>query len=84
MAVLKYKGANGEWIAVNGYKVNNVIVSQEKGQSTAEVMSQKAVTDEISRIDLDINEINNTLGDVATNDALGELENIVSLKANKT
>lgn len=47
MAILKYTNKNGEVVAVNSYKINNVIVSQYKGQSTAEVMSQKAVTDEL-------------------------------------
>lgn len=76
MAILKYTNQDGQLVSVNSYKINNVIVSQEKGQSTTDVMSQKAVTDEI-------NEINNILGDVASNDDLGELQNIVNLKANK-
>ncbi len=48
MAILKYKNKDGQLITVNSYKINNVIVSQEKGQSTADVMSQKAVTDELN------------------------------------
>lgn len=51
MAILKYTDTNGNIVAVNSYKINNVIVSQEKGQSTADVMSQKAVTDEISELE---------------------------------
>lgn len=51
MAILKYTNKNGEVISVNSYRINNVIVSQEKGQSTADVMSQKAVTDEISELE---------------------------------
>lgn len=50
MAILKYKGSDGQFIAVNSYKINNVIVSQETGESTADVMSQKAVTDEINAL----------------------------------
>lgn len=153
MAILKYTTADGTVVKVNSYKVNNVVVSQEKGQSTAEVMSQKATTDNLNTLGLqidevtgqittintalgtkanandvytktesdnkfltasditgkadksevsalstkvdkntadiadiktDITEINNTLGECATTDALGELENIVSLKANKS
>ncbi len=84
MAILKYTDASGNVVKVNSYKVNNVVVSQSKGQSTAEVMSQKAVTDEIDAINADLQEINNTLGETASSDALGELENIVSLKANKS
>lgn len=77
MAILKYFNKNGELIAVNSYKINNVIVSQTKGQSTADVMSQKAVTDELE-------EIQNTLGETASQDALDELSNVVSTKANKS
>ena len=51
MAILKYTNKNGEVISVNSYKINNVIVSQGKGQSTADVMSQKAVTDEITALE---------------------------------
>lgn len=77
MAILKYFNKNGELITVNSYKINNVIVSQTKGQSTADVMSQKAVTDELE-------EIQNTLGETASQDALDELSNVVSTKANKS
>lgn len=51
MAILKYQDKNGNYISVNSYKINNVIVSQDKGQSTADVMSQKAVTDEITALE---------------------------------
>lgn len=146
MAILSYTKADGTVVKLNSYKVNKVLVKQEKGQSTADVMSQKAVTDELASIGLqidevtgqittinttlgtkadkssvytkgeadgkfltasditgkadksevsavktiadknaaDITEINNTLGECATTDALGELENIVTLKANKS
>ena len=50
MAILKYTDANGITHSVNSYKINNVIVTQEKGESTADVMSQKAVTDEIKKV----------------------------------
>ena len=50
MAILKYTDANGITHSVNSYKINNVIVTQEKGESTASVMSQKAVTDEIKKV----------------------------------
>lgn len=54
MAILKYKGSDGQFIAVNSYKINNVIVSQETGESTADVMSQKAVTDALNGVQNDI------------------------------
>lgn len=50
MAILKYTDAEGKVHSVNSYKINNVIVKQEKGESTADVMSQKAVTDEIKKV----------------------------------
>ena len=50
MAILKYTDAEGNVHSVNSYKINNVIVTQEKGESTASVMSQKAVTDEIKKV----------------------------------
>ena len=50
MAILKYTDANGITHSVNSYKINNVIVTQAKGESTADVMSQKAVTDEIKKV----------------------------------
>ena len=50
MAILKYTDAEGNVHSVNSYKINNVIVTQEKGESSASVMSQKAVTDEIKKV----------------------------------
>ena len=50
MAILKYTDAEGNVHSVNSYKINNVIITQEKGESTASVMSQKAVTDEIKKV----------------------------------
>ena len=54
MAILKYTDANGITHSVNSYKINNVIVKQEKGESTADVMSQKAVTDELKKVNSSI------------------------------
>lgn len=55
-------------------------------KSTVNAVEAKAdqnATD-IQTINSDLTEIHNTLGDVATNDDLGELENIVSTKAAKS
>lgn len=49
--------------------------------NAVEAKADQAATD-IQTINSDLTEIHNTLGDVATNDDLGELENVVSLKAN--
>lgn len=153
MAILKYTRADGTVVKLNSYKVNNLIPQQSKGDNPNAVMSQKAVTDELNSVGLqidevtgqittinttlgnkanasevytktesdnkyltaaditgkadksevsavkaiadkntadiadintEITEINNTLGECATSDALGELENVVSLKANKS
>lgn len=128
MAILSYTKADGTVVKVNSYKVNNLIPQQTKGDNPNAVMSQKAVTDEVNTLGLqideatgkitaltstvngkaeksevnavkavadkataditdinaDLTEIHNTLGDCATNDDLGELQNIVSGKANKT
>lgn len=48
MAVLKYKNASGEYVAIANYTVQPIVPLQGKGQSTTEVMSQKAVTDELN------------------------------------
>lgn len=50
MAILKYTDAEGNVHSINSYKINNVIVTQEKGESIVDVMSQKAVTDEIKKV----------------------------------
>ena len=50
MAILKYTDAEGNVHSINSYKINNVIVTQETGESTVDVMSQKAVTDEIKKV----------------------------------
>ena len=48
MAVLKYKDGNGIWQTLTNILIKGISVVQEKGQSTADVMSQKAVTDAIN------------------------------------
>lgn len=47
MAILKYRDSAGNLHGVNSYKINPVIVAQGKGTSETEVMSQKAVSDEV-------------------------------------
>lgn len=61
MAILSYTKADGTVVKLNSYKVNNVLVKQEKGQSTAAVMSQKAVTDELASVGLQIDEVTGTI-----------------------
>lgn len=50
MATLKYTDSKGQVHYLNPYKIENILVTQEKGQSPADVMSQKAVTDELDKI----------------------------------
>lgn len=69
MAILKYTKADGTVVKLNSYKVNNLIPQQSKGDNPNAVMSQKAVTDELASVGLQIDEvtgqittINTTLG----------------------
>lgn len=48
MAILKYQKEDGTIGYINQYNVIPTPVVQEKGQSTVDVMSQKAVTDELN------------------------------------
>ena len=47
MAVVKYK-KDGEWVAISNYTVQPIVPVQTTGESTTEIMSQKAVTDELN------------------------------------
>lgn len=89
MGILKYTNADGQTVKVNSYKVNNLVPQQEKGDNPNLVMSQKAVTDEVNEIGLQIDEvtgqittINTTLGTKANQSALDALTQTVSGKAN--
>lgn len=50
MATIKYTDSKGQEHILNNIKINNVIVTQEKGQSEVDVMSQKAVTEELNKL----------------------------------
>lgn len=49
MKQLKYRNSEGELIPINFYKVNETPITQETGSSMTEVMSQKAVSDELEK-----------------------------------
>lgn len=49
MAVLKYKTANGEYKTLLNYTIKNPNVVGTTGESATDVMSQKAVTDELNK-----------------------------------
>ena len=89
MAILKYTNANGQTVKVNSYKVNNLIPQQSKGDNPNAVMSQKAVTDEVNEIGLQIDEVNGTITALtstvnakANQSALDALTTTVNGKAN--
>lgn len=89
MAILKYTTSDGQTVKINSYKVNNLVPQQEKGDNPNAVMSQKAVTDEVNEIGLQIDEvtgqittINTTLGTKANQSALDALTSTVNAKAN--
>ena len=49
MAVIKYKDANGNYVALTNYTVQPITPVQSTGSSTTEIMSQKAVTTELNK-----------------------------------
>lgn len=85
MGVLKYTKADGQVVSLNVYKVNNVVVTQEKGQSEADVMSQKTVTDFLDNLLNEITETNNLVSEKADNNNVyskTETDTKLSSKAN--
>lgn len=89
MAILSYKTADGQTVKVNSYKVNNLIPQQTKGDNPNAVMSQKAVTDEVNEIGLQIDEVTGkitaltqTVNTKANQSALDALTTTVNGKAN--
>lgn len=75
MAILKYTTADGTIVKLNSYKVNNLVPVQSKGDNPNAVMSQKATTDELNAIGLQIDE---ATGKITA------LTSTVNGKANKT
>ena len=51
MAILKYRDSEGHLKGINSYKITPVIIAQGKGNSETEVMSQKAVSDEVQGLE---------------------------------
>lgn len=48
MAAIKYKGTDGQWHLLNNILVSGINVVQTTGSSSADVMSQSAVTEAIN------------------------------------
>lgn len=74
MKKLSYKDENGNKQPIGIFNVTPVVVSQETGQSETEVMSQKAVTDELEKMQEDtserISEINDKIDNIVDNDTI--------------
>ena len=66
MAGIKYKDGNGVWRLIKTVLVNAVKVVQTTGNSTEDVMSQKAVTDELSAITNDISTIKGEISSLSS------------------
>lgn len=49
MAVLKYKNGSGEFVTLTNYSVQPITPVQTTGGSMSDIMSQKAVTDELDK-----------------------------------
>ncbi len=64
MSVLKYTKSDGSSASVGQYKVTPVIVTQEKGNNPDEVMSQKAVSNEVNEINSTIEEVKSSVDEV--------------------
>lgn len=69
MKTLAYKNSDGQKVPIGVFNIETPVVSQSTGQSQKEVMSQKAVTDELDRKanSQDVytkEEVNNKLGDI--------------------
>ena len=68
MAVLKYKDENGQFVTLTNYSVQPIVPVNTTGTSMSDVMSQKAVTDELNK------KVNN-------DDLNGEIANAISSNA---
>ena len=49
MAVLKYKNENGQFVTLTNYAVQPITPVQTTGTSTTDIMSQRAVSDEVNK-----------------------------------
>lgn len=49
MAVLKYKDENGQFVTLTNYTVQPIVPVQTTGTSMSDIMSQKAVSDELNK-----------------------------------
>ncbi len=64
MSTLKYLKPDGTPASVGSYKVTPVVVTQEKGDSPDEVMSQAAVSNEIEEVNASVEEVKSSVDEV--------------------
>ena len=57
MPAIKYKDKNGQWQILNQVMVNQVNVVQTTGTSSADVMSQNAVTEALENVHIDVDQV---------------------------
>lgn len=67
MAVLKYKNGEGQFVTLTNYTVQPITPVQTTGASMSDVMSQKAVTDELEK-KVGNSELNSKIASAITND----------------
>ena len=67
MAVLKYKNGDGQFVTLTNYSVQPITPVQTTGDSLSDIMSQKAVTDELEK-KVDESGFSEAVSDVISND----------------
>ena len=74
MAAIKYKDENGNWQLLNPILVKEIDVVQTTGTSSADVMSQSAVTKALS----DKSDKASTVSNVSYNNSTGKLQQTIN------
>lgn len=69
MPGIKYKGSDGQWHLLNQVMVNEINVVQTTGSSSADVMSQSAVTEALENVHIDVDQVIDS-GTSASTDAV--------------
>ncbi len=67
MAVLKYKDENGQFVTLTNYSVQPIVPVQTTGDSMSDIMSQKAVSDELGK-KVNDSDLNEKIASAITND----------------
>lgn len=67
MPAIKYKDKNGQWQMLNQVMVNQINVVQTTGSSSADVMSQSAVTEALQNVHIDVDQTLDSTTSASTN-----------------